>query len=132
MFEGAANCRVVGTDYTSKHHRFALMLQPPDGGPKFRVAFTDIAAYYFDTSNFSVIAAVCETPLTALISNNWQQILIADQSGLWPGLLPNNATAVSAMASRLGLRGYTITLDTGAYAWAISSDFALLGRRNRA
>ncbi|GEM_PF-2864201 len=132
MFKNAPGCRISGTEYASKHRRFSLTLQPPDGGDEFWVAFTDVAAYRFETSSYGVIASVLQSPLDSLIRGDWQQILLADQSGLWPGLLPSDPPAATAMASRLGLRGFTISLDSGACSWAISNDFVLLGRRKRA
>lgn len=129
MFENFAGCRVAATEYTSKHRRFSLALQPPDGGPEFRVAFTEIAAYRFSNSSFGVITSVAPSPLGGLIASDWQQILLADQSGLWPGRLPQSPSAAAEMAQQLGLRGFTISMDSGALAWAISKDFVLLGRR---
>ena len=132
MFNDAAGCRIVGTEYTSKHQRFSLTLQPGDDSPEFRVAFTQVAAYRFGPANFGVIASVEATPLSDLITGDWSQIRVADQSGLWPGPLPRNPSAAAATASHLGLRGFTICLESGATAWAISKDFVLLGRRQRA
>jgi hypothetical protein len=132
MFKDASHCRIAATEYTSRHRRFSLTLEPPDGGAEFCVAFTDVAAYRFDPSCFGIIFAVQPTPAAAIIASDWQQILVADQSGLWPGRLPPDPPSVTAMASRLGLRGFTITLVSGARAWAISKDFVLLGRRARA
>lgn len=132
MFKNSAGCRIAAIEYTSKNRRFSLALQPPDGGPEFRVAFTDVAAYRFGNSNFGVIASVSPSSLGELIADNWQQILLADQSGLWPGRLPHDPSSAAAIASQLGLRGFTISLDSGSLAWAISKDFVLLGRRWRA
>lgn len=128
MFNDSAGCLITGTDYTSKHRRFALVLQPAAGSPEFKVGFTDVAAYRFDKSHFGIISSVDVSPLDTLTSD-WDQMLVADQSGLWPGRLPESPAEAAAMASRLGLRGFTISLDSGARAWAISSDFVLLGRR---
>jgi hypothetical protein len=132
MFKDASDCRIAATEYTSKHRRFSLTLQPPGGGTEFCVAFTDVAAYRFDDSCFGVIVTVHPAPAGAIIASDWQQILVAGQSGLWPGRLPPDPPSVTAMASRLGLRGFTIALASGARAWAISKDFVLLGRRARA
>lgn len=132
MFKDASDCRITATEYTSKHRRLSLTLRPPEGGAEFCVAFTDVAAYRFDPSCFGVIVTVRQTPLGPIIANDWQQILAADQSGLWPGPLPQDPLLVTAMASRLGLLGFTITLASGVCVWVISKDFVLLGRRSRA
>ncbi|WP_139215491.1 hypothetical protein [Lysobacter sp. cf310] len=131
MFNDSAGCLITGTEYTSKHRRFSLILQPADGTPEFKVSFTDVAAYRFNKSHFGIITSVSVSPLDEL-TGDWDQMLVADQSGLWPGRLPGSPTEAAAMASRLGLRGFTISLDSGERAWAISSDFVLLGRRQRA
>lgn len=131
MFNDSVGCLITGTEYTSKHRRFSLILQPADGTPEFKVAFTDVAAYRFDNSHFGIITSLDASPLDKL-TDDWDQMLIADQSGLWPGRLLGSPTEAAAMASRLGLRGFTISLDSGERAWAISSDFVLLGRRQRA
>jgi hypothetical protein len=132
MFNDAAGCLIVGTEYTSKHGRFALILDPDDGDPEFKVAFTEVAAYRFGKQHFGRITSVATSPVEDLIAGDWEQILIADQSGLWPGQLPRDSSEATAVASRLGLSGFTISLDSGERAWAISRDFILLGRRQRA
>ena len=130
MFTGSSGCRLVGTEYTSKHQRLSLLLLPPDGTPEFKAAFTDLAAYRIDSSHLgNVIVAVEAAHPADLISCDWDRVLAADQSGTWPGPLPSDPAAASALASRIGLGGFTITLHSGQRAWAISRDFVLLGRR---
>lgn len=131
MFKDASNCGIVATEYSPRYRRFSLTLRPQDGGLEFRVGFTDVAAYRFDNLCSDVIVTVSPTPLGVIVANDWQQFLVADQSGLWPGPLPRPHSVV-AVASRLDLRGFTISLASGACAWAISKDFVLLGRRARA
>lgn len=131
MFNDSKGCRIVGTTYTSKHRRFSLILVPPDGGIEFSVAFTEVAAYRFRDTNFGVITSICSAPLGDLITQDWEQITVADQSGLWPGRLPTGPTEATEFASHLGLRGFSIITESGPAAWAISKDFALLGRRRQ-
>ena len=129
MFNDSKGCRIVGTTYTSKHRRLSLTLAPPGGGVEFSVAFTEVAAYRFRDTNFGVIASICHAPLRDLINQDWQQIIVADQSGLWPGQLPAGPAEATAFAAHLGLRGFSIVTESGPAAWAISKDFVLLGRR---
>lgn len=131
MFIDAAGCRIAATEYTSKHRRLSLRLQPLDVSDEFTVAFTEVAAYSFDRSHFGVISSIAVTPL-GVLTNDWEKMLFADQSGLWPGSLPASPEEAANVASRLGLRGFTISFESGVRAWVICSDFVLLGRRQRA
>ena len=132
MFTGSSGCQITGTEYTSKHQRLSLYLLPPGGEPQFTVAFTDVAAYKITPELGEVILAVYTAPTSDLISANWDQVLLATQSGLWPGPAPQDPADASALASRLALTGFTIKFNSGESAWAISRDFVLLGRRQRA
>ena len=132
MFTGSSGCQIAGTEYTSKHQRLSLYLLPPNGEPEFTAAFTDVAAYKIAPKLGRVILTVHTVPTSELISANWDQVLLANQSGLWPGPAPQNPADASTLAFHLGLAGFTITFNSGESAWAISRDFVLLGRRQRA
>ena len=132
MFTESAGCQLVGIDYTSKHQRVALCLLPPDGAPKFRAAFTNVAAYQIDKAHLgSVVAEVEGVPVADLILQYWDRILADDQAGIWPGPTPSNGAAASAFALHAGLRGFKIAFESGHGAWAISRDYVLLGHRSR-
>jgi hypothetical protein len=132
MFSESAGCQLVGTDYTSKHQRVALWLLPPDGTPKFRAAFTSVAAYQIDKTHLgSVVAEVEAVPVADLILRYWDCILAANLAGIWPGPTPSNGASASAFALHVGLRGFKIAFESGYGAWAISHDYVLLGQRLR-
>ena len=132
MFVDSAGCQLVGTDYTSKHQRFALSLLPPNGASEFRAAFTNVAAYHVGRTHLGkVIAMVQAVPAADLISEYWNRILAADQAGTWPGPTPSDRSDASAFASHAGLRGFKIAFASGDAAWVISHDYVLLGHRLR-
>ena len=130
MFTDSAGCQLVGIDYTSKHQRIALCLLAPNGASEFRAAFTSVAAYQIDKAHLgSVVAQVEAVSAADLILKHWDRILVADQSGTWPGPAPSDGAAASAFALHAGLRGFKIAFESGHGAWAIGRDYVLLGHR---
>ena len=133
MIIDSAGCKIVGTEYTSEHQRLALCLLPPDGAPEFKSAFTDLAAYRLDSTHLGkVIVSIEEVAPATLIVSDWERLAAADQSGTWPGPSLTSPSDATALASRVGLRAFRINLRSGQGAWAISRDYVLLGRRQRA
>ena len=133
MYKETAGNKLIGTDYSSKHNRLSLLLEPSDSRPEYKASFVNVVAY----SNFThllgkIIIEVIKEPPKELFENDWERVIRADMAGIWPGPPPQDINEATKVVTEIGLNGYRVNVENGEYGWAVSRDYVLLGRRARA
>jgi hypothetical protein len=120
----------MGVGYTSKHNRLVFNLEPQPPSAAFQAAFEKVAAYRVPNEVLGkIIESIQLCAVPQLLASDWEAVLIATQSGTWPGPPPGHPSEALALVQSLGLKGFLIHFQSQKPAWVLARQYVRLGRR---